>query len=497
MSLPDLPPRSDTGIGDLDPEEMRRHGHAVVDWIADYLAGVESRRVLPDVAPGELIARLPSSPPAQPEALGDILADVDALVMPGITHWQSPGFLAYFSSTASVPGILGEMLAAALSVNAMLWRTSPAATELEQVAVDWLRQMLGLPAPLFGCINDTASSSTLYALAAARESIPGGRIRKEGLSGLPRLRYYASEEAHSSVEKAGIVLGTGTEGLRRIAVDDAMRMGAAALQAAISEDRAAGWLPFAVVATAGTTSTASVDPVADIATICEREGLWLHVDAAYGGAAATVPELRSVLDGCERADSLVVNPHKWLFTPMDCSVLYTRHQAALRNAFSLVPEYLTSATGGEPAVTNLMDYGTSLGRRFRALKLWMVLRTFGTEGIAARIREHVRIAQQLASSVESTPGWELLAPASLSVVCMRAHPDGVDDEAALDELNARIIDDVNARGHFFISHTRVRGHYSIRVAVNGVRTEERHVRALWDELRDAAGGAAGSTGPTG
>jgi len=494
MALPDLPPRSDTQLGDLDPEELRRHGHAAVDWIADYLAGIESRRVLPEVAPGALIAQVPSSPPSQPEALERILADVDALVMPGITHWQSPGFFAYFASTASVPGILGEMLTAALSVNAMLWRTSPAATELEQVAVDWLRQMLGLPAPLFGVINDTASSSTLYALAAARESIPGAHIRRDGLSGradLARLRYYASEEAHSSVEKAGIVLGTGTQGLRRIAVDDALRMDSEALAEAIREDRANGWLPFAVVATAGTTSTASVDPVPAIAAISEREGLWLHVDAAYGGAAATVPELRAVLDGCERADSLVVNPHKWLFTPMDCSVLYTRRQAGLRNAFSLVPDYLTTATDGEPSVTNLMDYGTSLGRRFRALKLWMVLRAFGTEGIAARIREHVRVARQLASSVEATPGWELLAPASLSVVCMRAHPSSVDDEAALDDLNARIIDAVNARGRFFISHTKVRGRYAIRVAVNGVRTEERHVRALWEEMR----GVADSTAP--
>jgi aromatic-L-amino-acid decarboxylase len=489
MAQPQLPPRDDARLGDLDPEELRRHGHAAVDWIADYLAGIETRRVLPDVAPGALIARLPAAPPAQPEELGDILRDVDALVMPGITHWQSPGFLAYFSSTASVPGILGEMLTAALGVNAMLWRTSPAATELEQVTVDWLRQLLGLPGPLFGCINDTASSSTLYALAAARESIPGARIRQAGLSGradLPRLRYYASEEAHSSVDKAGIVLGTGTEGLHRIGVDSALRMDADELAAAISEDRAAGWLPFAVVATAGTTSTASVDPVAAIATICEREGLWLHVDAAYGGAAAAAPELRSVLDGCERADSLVVNPHKWLFTPMDCSVLYTRRQAALRNAFSVVPDYLTTAGDGESTVTNLMDYGTSLGRRFRALKLWMVLRAFGTEGIAARIREHVRIAQQLASWVESEADWELLAPASLSVLCMRAHPRGVDGEAMLDDLNARIIDDVNARGHFFISHTRVRGRYAIRVAINGLRTEERHVGAVWEEMRDAA-----------
>jgi aromatic-L-amino-acid decarboxylase len=435
-----------------------------------------------------------------PESLDDMLADVDRLIAPGITHWQSPGFMAYFGITGSVPGIIGELLAAGFNVNAMLWRTSPAATELEQVAVDWLRQMIGLPGPLFGCINDTASSSTLYALAAAREAIPGARIRDRGLAGrsdLGRLRYYASEEAHSSVEKAGIVLGTGREGLRRIPVDDAYRLDTDALARAVAEDRAAGWLPFAVVATAGTTSTTSVDPVPAIAAVCEREGLWLHVDAAYGGAAAAAPEMRWVLDGCERADSLVVNPHKWLFTPIDCSVLYTRHQSVLRDAFSLVPEYLTSARDDDDTVLNLMDYGTSLGRRFRALKLWMVLRAFGTEGIAVRIRNHVRMAQELASWVDGTAGWERLAPAPFSVVCLRAHPQGVDDEADLDRLNARILDEVNRRGHFFLSHTRLRGGYAIRVAIGNLRTEDRHVRGVWDELVEAAQRVAPAGGRTG
>ncbi|HEV7680419.1 MAG TPA: pyridoxal-dependent decarboxylase [Candidatus Dormibacteraeota bacterium] len=475
-------------LGDISTEELRRHGHAVVEQVAAYLSSLESRPVLAAVQPGALRDALPATPPEHPEALEQILADVDRLIVPGLTHWQAPGFMAYFGTTGSVPGILGEMLTAGFNSNAMLWRTSPAATELEQVTLDWLRQLLGLPGPLFGCINDTASASTLYALAAAREAIPGAQIRERGLAGrsdIGRLRYYASEEAHSSVEKAGIVLGTGREGLRRIATDSAYRMDAGALEQAIAEDRAAGWLPFAVVATVGTTSTTSVDPVAAIADVCEREALWLHVDAAYGGTAAVVPELRWVLDGCDRADSLVVNPHKWLFTPLDCSVLYTRRPEVLRDAFSLVPEYLTSSQD-DHSVVNFMDYGVSLGRRFRALKLWMVLRAFGAEGIAARLREHVRLAAELAAAVDGAAGWERLAPAPLSVVCLRARPAGVDDESELDALNGRILDGVNAGGRFFLSHTRLRGRYAIRVAIGNLHTAGQHVRGVWDELIAAA-----------
>src|SRR5438105_7498548 len=306
--------------GDMDPEAFRRYGHQVVDWMADYLAEVGKYPVLAHVAPGDIRRALPTQPPQEPEAMEAILADFDQLLMPGITHWNSPGFMAYFGITGSGPGILGEMLIGALNVNAMLWRTSPAATELEQVTLDWLRQMLGLPQPLFGVINDTASSGVLYALAAAREALSDLRIRQEGMPGradVPRLRYYASQEAHSSVEKAGIVLGVGQAGLRKIGVDSAFRMDVAQLEQAIEEDIAAGWRPFAVVATVGTTSTTSVDPVPQIADICERYGLWLHIDGAYGGSAAVDPAMPWVLEGCEPADTIIVNPHKCLFTPMD------------------------------------------------------------------------------------------------------------------------------------------------------------------------------------
>ena len=472
----------------MDPEAYRHAAHRVADWTADYLRDVERFPVLSPTQPGAVRRELPAAPPRNGEPIETVLADVEELLIPATTHWQSPGFMAYFASSGSGPGILGETLAAAFNVNAMLWRTAPAATELEQVTLDWLRQMVGLPQPRFGVINDTASTSTLYALAAAREAQTDLRIRELGMAGrpdMPALRYYASAEAHSSVEKAGIVLGTGTEGLRRIPVDERFRMDPVALRQAIHEDIAAGIRPFAVVATAGTTSTTSVDPILAIASLCEQHGLWLHVDAAYGGAAAIAPELRWVLDGADRADSIVVNPHKWLFTPIDCSVLWTRRPDVLRDAFSLVPEYLTTTDGSEQNAPNLMDYGTSLGRRMRALKLWMVIRHFGTDGLAQRIREHCEYASMLARWIEGEPDFELLAPAPLSVVCLRAHPPGLDDPGTLDALNQRIVERINTGGRFFVSHTKLRGEYAIRVAFGGVRQEERHARGVIAALRGA------------
>ncbi len=489
------------GLGDMDPTAFRRYAHRVVDWIADYLATIERYPVLARVAPGEVRAGLPSAPPEDPEPMERLLADFETTILPGITHWNHPGFLGYFGITGSGPGILGEMLAAALNVNAMLWRTSPAATELEEVACDWLRQLLGLPPGFVGVINDTASSSSLYALAAAREVVPGLQARQRGLAGRPevaRLRLYASEEAHSSIDKAAIVLGVGQEGVRKIPTDDQFRLDPSALAAAIAEDRAAGWWPFAVVAVVGTTSTTSVDPVPVIAEICEREGLWLHVDAAYGGSAAVVPELRWALDGCERADSLVVNPHKWLFTPIDCSVLYTRHPDVLRAAFSLVPAYLLSAESSP--VHNLMDYGTSLGRRFLALKLWFVLRYFGARGIAARLREHVRLAHCFAAWIDADPDFERLAPVPFSTVNFRYRPaalaSAIDPATAgyLDRLNERLEAEVNAAGHAFLSHTRIRGRYALHVAVGNLRTTEAHLAHLWENLHELAPRLHGATG---
>ena len=471
-------------LGDMPPEEFRRHAHALVDWMADYLADVERYPVLSQVAPGDVAARVPESPPARGEDFAEVLADAERVVMPGITHWNHPGFHAYFAISGSAPGILGEMMAAVLNVNGMLWRSSPAVTELEERALGWLRQMIGLPDVFRGTIQDTASTSTLVAIAAAREAA-GVAVREEGMAGrdLPRMRVYASEHVHSSIDKACITLGLGMRGLRKIPCDAEYRMDPAALAAAVAEDRAAGMLPFCVVATAGTTSTSSIDPVAAVAEVCAREGIWLHVDAAYGGPAAAVPELRWILDGAERADSIVVNPHKWLFTPIDISVLYLRDPAVARRAFSLVPEYLVTPEG--ESVTNLMDYGPALGKRFRALKLWFVLRYFGTEGVVARIREHVRLARELAGWVDAEPFWERMAPAPLSLVVFRHRPAGLSD-GEVDAHNERIMAAVNASGRIFISHTKLEGRVALRFAIGNIRTQHAHVRAAWELLKRAA-----------
>lgn len=464
-------------LGDVGTDEFRAAAHRAVDWIGDYLDTIRERPVVSSVKPGDIRSSLPSVPPLQGERLAAIFEDFERLVLPGITHWNHPRFFAYFGITGSTPGILAELLIAALNVNGMLWLTSPSVTEVEEVACDWLRQAVGLPAGFSGVINDTASSSTLYALAAAREAVPGIDARRRGMSGT-RLRMYTSEEAHSSVEKAGMVLGVGQENVVKVKTDRTFRMDPSELVAAITRDRAQGFTPFAVVATAGTTSVTAVDPVPAIADVCEREGLWLHVDAAYGGAAAVLDSHRWVLAGCERADSVVINPHKWLFTPIDCSVLYCRREDVLKQAFSLTPAYLTTAQSGSGA-RNLMDYGASLGRRFRGLKLWFVLRAFGIEGARSRIAAHIDMAQQLRRWIEADSDFEVLAPSPFSTVVF-AHRAG-------DAVNERIYNAVNSSGEAFISHTDVRGRYALRMAIGNLRTQIGDVRAAWDLIRKTAG----------
>ncbi|HEU4561263.1 MAG TPA: pyridoxal-dependent decarboxylase [Longimicrobium sp.] len=473
------PPPIPTASSDMPPEEFRRHAHAVVDWMADYLADVESYPVLSRMQPGEVAAQLAPHPPAHGEDFEKVLDDFERVIVPGMTHWNHPGFHAYFAVTGSAPGIMGEMLTAALNVNAMLWRSGPAPTELEERTLDWLRQMIGLPEGFRGTIHDTASTSTLVAIAAARERAAPG-VRERGLSSFAPMRVYASEHVHSSIDKACITLGLGMQGLRKIPTDAEFRMDPAALDAAIEEDRAAGILPICVVPTVGTTSIASIDPIPAVAEVCRRQGLWMHVDAAYGGPAAAVPELRWILDGAGHADSVVVNPHKWLFTPIDISALYLRDPAVTRRAFSLVPDYLVTPEG--ESVTNLMDYGHALGKRFRSLKLWFVLRTFGAEGIAARIREHVRLAREFGLWVDAEPGWQRLAPTHLSLVVFRHVPPGMTDEQ-VDAHNEAIMAAVNAGGRIFISHTKLGGRTALRFAVGNIRTEERHVHAAWELLR--------------
>ena len=474
----------------MDSSTFRRHGHELVDWIADYFEEPDRYPVLAQVKPGDVAAALPGEAPEDPEPFGDIMADFDRLLVPGLTHWNHPRFFAYFAISASPPGVLADFLSSALNQQAMLWRTSPTATELEAVTLGWLRRLMNLPDAFEGVIYDTASIATLHALAAARQAaIPD--VRGAGLAGrsdVPQLRIYCSEQAHSSVDKAAITLGLGERSLRKIAVDDVFRMRADRLADAIADDRKAGLLPIAVVATVGTTATTSIDPVPAIAEIAAREKLWLHVDAAYGGAAALVPSHAHVLEGADQADSLVVNPHKWLFTPFDLSAFYCRRMDVVRETFSLTPAYLQTA---EPGVRNLMDTGIQLGRRFRALKLWMVLRTYGARGIRAHLDRHLQLAQLFASWVEAHPDFERMAPVPFSVVCFRWRPtDGSSSGPALDAANERLVDSVNATGQVFLSHTRLRGMVVIRMAIGHLRTGEPDVRRAWELLVDHAGKGA-------
>jgi aromatic-L-amino-acid decarboxylase len=470
----------------MDAATFRKHGHELVEWIAGYLEHPERYPVLARVAPGDIASALPAEAPEDPELFADIMADFERVLVPGLTHWNHPGFLAYFGTTGSPPGILAEFLSAALNQQAMLWRTSPAATELETVALGWLRVLVGLPEEFEGVIYDTASVASMHALIAAREAI-GSDVRTRGLAGrtdLPGLRVYCSEQANLSIDKAMIAIGLGHESLIKIPVDDEYRLDAGALAAAVEADRRNGLRPIAVVATVGTTSTTSVDPVPAIAEICEREGLWLHVDAAYAGVAAMVPSCAHVLDGADRADSVVLNPHKWLFTPFDLSAFYCRRMDILRQAFTLTPEYLRVPERG---VRNMSETGVQLGRRFRALKLWMILRSLGARAIRERLDDHIQLAQQLANWVDRHPDFERLAPVPFSVVCFRWKPrDRTIPEADLNEANERIVDDVNRSGKVFLSHTRLRGKVAVRVAIGHYDTNVSHVGEAWSLIQSAA-----------
>ena len=457
----------------MNSEEFRRYGYHVVDWIANYLENIRDYPVLPAMRPGDLVDRLPDAAPEHGEPMEAILADFDKLVVPAVTHWNHPRFFAYFATSGSAPGILGEMLAAALNLNGMVWKSSPAVSELEQVTLGWLREWLGLPREFFGIIYDTASIGSMHAIAAAREKAdPETRIR----GGRGNLVLYTSEHSHSSIEKGAITLGIGQENVRKIGVDPQFRMRTDLLHDAIQRDRAAGKRPFCVVATVGTTSTTSIDPVPEIADIAEEFGLWLHVDAAYGGAVAAAPELRFVLNGADRAHSLVMNPHKWLFTPVDLSAFFTREPETLRRAFSLIPEYLR--TTEDPRAVNFMEYGVPLGRRFRALKLWFVLRSFGREGVAKIIRRHIEYAQRFAALARNDLDFEVAAPVPFSLVCFRYR--GSDDQ------NRALMDSINSSGLAFLSHTVLNGQFVLRLAIGNLETRWEDIEQVWTHLKDWA-----------
>ncbi len=464
-------------------EEFRRHGHEIVDWIADYLAGVEERPVLPAVKPGEVLRGLADGAPERGEPFARILRDFEQLILPGVTHWQHPSFFAYFPANSSPPSLLAEMLTAGLAVNAMLWTTSPAATELEMRVLEWLRAALGLPQGWSGVIQDTASSASLCALLCARERATGDAANEAGLAAQPAdrpLMVYVSEQGHSSIEKGAKIAGFGRANVRQIATDDALAMDPAALERAIADDVAAGRRPAAICATVGTTSSTALDPVRPIGEIAQRCGAWLHVDAALAGSAALLPEFGHLLDGVELADSFCFNPHKWMLTNFDCCAMYCRDAERLIRTFSIAPEYLRTEAKD---VVDYRDWGIPLGRRFRALKLWFVMRSYGLEGIRAHLREHIRLAQMFAGWVDEHPDFEVLAPHPLNTVCFRWR--GAETQR-LDDFNQRLLSTLNASGELFLTHTRLRGRYALRLSIGGTWTAERHVRAAWETVRKAA-----------
>jgi aromatic-L-amino-acid decarboxylase len=463
----------------MTPEEFRRHGKAMIDWIADYLERVEEYPVLSRVKPGEIRAGLPTAPPQRGESFEKILADIEPLIMPGITHWQSPNFFAFFPANGSGPSILGDLLSSGLGVQGMLWATSPACTELETHVLDWLVGMLGLPERFHssgtggGVIQDTASSSALAAMLCARERATGFGVNEKGFDRV--LTAYTSDQAHSSIEKGIKVAGYGRENLRLIASDESFAMRPAALQAAIDADRAAGRTPAFVSATIGTTSSNGMDPIRAIGEICRREGLWLHVDGAMSGTAALCPEFRLYQDGLELADSYCFNPHKWMFTNFDCDVFYVADRAALIRTLSILPEYLKNQATASGAVFDYRDWHVQLGRRFRSLKLWFVIRHYGVEGLQHHVREHVRIAQEFASWVRGDDRFELVVEPPLNLVCFRLR--------AGDEATQRLMEALNATGRLYLSHTKLNGRFVLRMSIGGTYTRREHVEAAWELIR--------------
>ncbi|MFC4006358.1 pyridoxal-dependent decarboxylase [Nonomuraea purpurea] len=472
----------------MSPEEFRRHGKQVVDWIADYLACVESYPVMSQVKPGEIRRALPSGPPERGEPFEAVLSDLGRVLMPGVTHWQHPSFFGYFPSNASGPAILGDLLSSGLGVQGMSWVTSPACTELETLVVDWLAELLALPARFRtdaaggGVIQDSASSASLVALLAALHRAGDGRVADEGVT--RRYTLYVSSQTHSSLEKAARIAGLGSVGVRAVRVDPrTLAMDPGHLRTLLAEDAAAGAVPTMVCATVGTTSTTAVDPVAAIGEVCREHGVWLHVDAAYAGVAALCPELRWLNDGvAEYADSYVTNPHKWLLTNFDCTVLWTADRAPLLGALSILPEYLKNTATSVGSVIDYRDWQVPLGRRFRALKLWTVLRWYGAEGLRAHIRKGVELAQELASWIAAEPGFEVREPHPLGLVCFRPVWQEL-DAADADRATMRLMELLNTSGSMYLTHTRVDGRVELRMAIGGVATERRHVERAWEQIR--------------
>lgn len=469
-------------LTDMPIEDFRKSGFQLIDWIAQYIKEIENYPPLSRVKPGEIFKRIPASPPQKGEEMARILNDIDEILIDGITHWNHPGFMAYFNSTSSMPGVLAELLSAALNSNGMLWKTSPAFTELEKAMINWFRQMVGLPENYWGIIYDTASISSMHAIASAREQL-NLNIRENGMAGrndLPKLRLYCSEHSHSSIEKSAVTLGIGLSGVKKIPVNERYEMIPEKLEEAVLYDLENNVKPFCVVATVGTTSTTSVDPVKKISTICNKYNLWLHIDAAYAGVTAIIPDMKWITDGWNEADSIVINPHKWMFTPMDLSIYFTRKPDVLKRAFSLVPEYLKTQVDDE--VENLMDFGIQLGRRFRSLKLWFIIRYFGVEGLIDKIRNHIELAKEFAKWIDDDKDFERMAPVPFSTVCFRFNP-GNKIEEELNNLNEKLMEEINASGKIFLSHTKLNEKFVIRLTIGSIRHEKRHIENAFKVIK--------------
>lgn len=467
----------------MNGSDFRRHAHEMVDWMADYLDSIEDRPVRAQVGPGEIAGQLPESGPEAGERIEDIFEDFRDIIVPGMTHWQHPMFMGYFPANSSYPSLLAEMLTATLGAQCMSWETSPAAAELEGRVMAWLRQWLGLPEAFEGVIQDTASTATLCALLSARERATGFSINTGGFRG-QRFAVYCSSEAHSSIEKDVRIAGFGAESLRKIAVDGDFAMRPEALAEQIAADRAAGITPLCVIAALGTTSSTAIDPVGAIGETCADQGLWLHVDAAYAGTALLLPECRWMLDTTEHVDSFVVNPHKWMATNFDCTAYYVRDAETLVRTFDIQPEYLR--TRADPQVRNYRDWGIQLGRRFRALKLWFVMRAFGLEGLQEMVRQHIGHGRWLAEQIDQHPDFERLAPAPLNCVCFRWRPPGQEDQALIERANQRLLAEIQDSGRLYLTHTRLGGRYVLRLVPGQTRVERRHVEAAWALITDTA-----------
>ena len=469
----------------MNANEFRAHAHELVDWMADYMEHVESYPVKAQVQPGEILGRLPERPPEAGEPFDRIMEDFRRVIIPGITHWQHPSFFAYFPANTSPPSVLAEMLTSTLGAQCMSWATSPAAAELEERVMQWLGGMIGLPASWHGVIQDTASTATLCSILTAREARSGFAVNARGLDGTERFTVYCSSEAHSSIEKAVRIAGLGRERLRKIPVDDVYAMIPGALEEAVRADLAAGLTPLAVVAALGTTGSTAVDPLEAVGEVARRYGLWLHVDAAFAGAALLLPEERTVLAGIGQADTFVFNPHKWMFTNFDCTAYFVKDPVALVRTFEILPEYLK--THEREPVNNYRDWGIQLGRRFRALKLWFVIRTYGVEGLRRMVGRHLAMARALEQCMRAEPEVELLAPVRFSVLCFRVHPRGLDDETRLNGLNMTLMERLNASGRLFLTHTKLRGRVALRLVIAQTGVEQRHVDAAWAAIREEAG----------